>query len=356
VSAGVGAAPRKILVRLPNPLGDAVMATPVLRALRRAAPEAHLAVLGLPHHEGLLRGNPHVSEFLPLRGRKIGDVWRRGRELRRRRFDWAVLLPDSPRAALEPFLARVPRRVGYARDRVRRALVTEWLPPPRENGRRVALSMIERYLRITRLLGVPDAGDALELFVHEPGRRRVAAWLAERGASDARLCLVTPGASFGASKLWPPEHFATACDAIARRFGLLPVILPAPNPAELAIARDVAGRVKEPCLLVDAPGDLEELKAFVERAELVVGNDTGPRHVAVALGRPVVTVMGPTDPRHTEHLMQLQRVLREPVECSPCGLPVCPIDHRCMTRLSPDRAVDAAAELLEARRGDSTFR
>jgi heptosyltransferase-2 len=340
------AAPRRILVRLPNPLGDAVMATPVLRALRRAAPDAELVALGLPHHEGLLRGNPHLDAYLPVSGRRPRDNWRRARELRARGFDWAIVLPDSARTALEPFLARIPRRAGYARDWLRRALVTDALPPPRENGRRVALSMIERYYRITRLLGVTDAGPELELYVHAPERERVAGWLASQGAAGARLLLVAPGAAFGASKLWPPEHFAQACDEIARRFGLLPLILPAPNADERAIARDVASRMREQRLLVEEPGSLEDLKAFVERAELLLGNDTGPRHVAVALGRPVVTLMGPTDPRHTEHLLERQRVLWEDVECRPCGKPACPIDHRCMTRLSPQRAVDAAAELL----------
>lgn len=341
--------PKRILVRLPNPLGDVVMATPVLRALRRAHPGAELVALGLPQHEGLLRGNPQLDAYLPVRGRRARDILRRARALRARGFDWAVLLPDSPRSALEPFLARIPRRAGYARDWLRRALVTDALPPPREHGHRVALSMIERYLRITRRLGVADAGPELELLVHEPERERVAAWLAARGAGEARILLVAPGAAFGASKLWPPEHFARACDALARRFGLLPLILPAPNPDELAIAREVAARTAERCLLVEQPGDLEDLKAFVERAALLVGNDTGPRHVAVALGRPVVTLMGPTDPRHTEHLLERQRVLREEVECSPCGLPVCPIDHRCMTRLAPERVVEAAAELLAQR-------
>jgi heptosyltransferase-2 len=338
--------PRRILVRLPNPVGDVVMATPVLRALRRAHPGAELVALGLPHHAGLLRGNPHLDACLPITGRSPRDLWRRSRELRARGFDWAIVLPDSPRTALEPFLARIPRRVGYARDLLRRALVTEWLPPPREGGRRVALSMIERYLRITRLLGVADSGPELELFVHDPARTRVAAWLAARGAAEARLCLVTPGSSYGPSKLWPPEHFARACDTISQRFGLLPLILPAPNPVERAIARDVASRIVGRHLLMQEPGDLEELKAFVERATLLVGNDTGPRHVAVALGRPVVTLMGPTDPRHTQHLLERQRVLREEVECSPCGRPVCPIDHRCMTRLAPERVVEAAGELL----------
>lgn len=338
--------PRGILVRLPNPVGDVVMATPVLRALRRAQPDALLAALGLPQHASLLRGNPHLDAFLPVQGRRARDIWRRARELRARGFDWAVVLPDSPRTALEPFLARIPRRVGYARDLLRRALVTEWLPPPREGGRRVALSMIERYLRLTRRLGVADAGSELELFVHDAAREHVAAWLATRGAGGARLCLVTPGASYGPSKLWPPAYFARACDAISQRFGLLPVILPAPNPVERAIARNVASRIQGRHLLVEEPGDLEELKAFVERATLLVGNDTGPRHVAVALGRPVVTLMGPTDPRHTDHLLERQRVLREEVECSPCGRPVCPIDHRCMTRLLPERVVEAAGELL----------
>ena len=106
------------------------------------------------------------------------------------------------------------------------------------------------------------------------------------------------------------------------------------------------GHAGDPIDLVEEPGDLEDLKVFVERAALLVGNDTGPRHVAVALARPVVTLMGPTDPRHTNHLLERQRVLLEPVDCSPCGLPVCPIDHRCMTRLAPERVVAAAAELL----------
>ena len=95
-------------------------------------------------------------------------------------------------------------------------------------------------------------------------------------------------------------------------------------------------------------GGLEGLKALIARAELVLTNDTGPRHIAVALGRPVVVLMGPTDPRHTASNLERQRVLREPVDCSPCQKKVCPIDHRCMTRLQPQRAIDAARELLDA--------
>ncbi|MGH0030079.1 MAG: lipopolysaccharide heptosyltransferase II [Myxococcota bacterium] len=339
--------PRRILIRCPNPVGDAVMATPAMRALRVAHPQAEIVLMGPPQHEGLLRDVPHFDAYWPLRGRSLADLWRRSREVAARGFDWAVLLPDSPRTAVEAFLARIPRRAGYARDRLRRAMVTDPLPPPMENGRRVAISMIERYQRITRVLGVPDAGLACDLVVHDPSRERVAKQLAERGAGDAPLLLVTPGASFGPAKLWPVEYFAQACDEISRRHGLLPVILPAPNPEEEAIARDVARLTRERSLLA-APGSLEDLKAMVERCALLLTNDTGPRHVAVALDRPVVTLMGSTDPRHTNHLLERQRVLFEDVPCRPCHKPVCAIDHRCLRRLMPARVVQAAGELLHA--------
>jgi heptosyltransferase-2 len=124
----------------------------------------------------------------------------------------------------------------------------------------------------------------------------------------------------------------------------------APAPSERAIAREVASRMTQRSLVIESPEvTLGELKALVAHASLLLTNDTGPRSIAVALGRPAVVLMGPTDPRHTAHHLERQRVLREEVPCSPCQLRRCPIDHRCMTRLSPQRAVAAAAELLAGR-------
>jgi heptosyltransferase-2 len=141
--------PRRILVRLPNWVGDVVMATPALAALRGAHPDAQIVAEGRPYLAGLVRGLPSLDAFLPeVRGTRA-----RARSLRAERFDWALLLPDSVRSALAPFLARVPVRAGYARDPLRRALLTHRLAPPSEGGRRVPISMVERYLRITRVLG-----------------------------------------------------------------------------------------------------------------------------------------------------------------------------------------------------------
>jgi heptosyltransferase-2 len=251
------------------------------------------------------------------------------------------------RSALAPFLARVPVRAGYARDPLRRALLSHVLAPPSdEAGRRVPTSMVERYLRITRALGCADGDRRTALAVDAAAREALAKRLGEAGlAPTARTLVVTPGASFGASKLWPPGHFAVAADAIARRHGLAVVL--APGPGEEALTREIAGAMQEPALvLAEPPTSLAELVALLAGAALHLGNDTGPRHIAVALGTPTIVLIGPTDPRHTAHQLQRQRVLREEVACSPCGLKTCPIDGRCMTRIGPERVVAAAAELL----------
>ena len=257
-----------------------------------------------------------------------------------------MLLPDSVRTALPAFLARVPTRVGYARDLARRALLTRSLKPPRQAGKRLPISMIERYLRITRALDCVDAGQELELPVDETAADAIARRLAELGVPDRDgLLVVAPGASYGSSKLWPVEHFASACDEIADAWDLRVVL--APGPGEEQIASEIGALMKQPGLnLVDPVTSLAELVALLQRATLLLSNDTGPRHIAVALGRPVIVVMGPTDSRHTAHLLDNQRVLLEEVDCAPCHLKTCPTDHRCMTLLRPQRAVDAARELL----------
>ena len=344
------AAPARILVRAPTWVGDVVMATPALRALKTAHPQAELVLEARPFMRELVDGLATVDAFLPDAsgdaGRGVRAVLSRAARLRSERFDWAVLLPDSARAAAAPFLARIPVRVGYARDPLRRAMLTRSLEPPSVDGKRVPISMVERYLRLTRELGCPDRGEQLDLAIDESARRHVRARLeAAGGPAAGDYVVVTPGANFGASKLWPAEHFATACDRLAREHGLCPVL--APGPGEEAIVAAIAERMQEkPVTLVDPVTGLAGLAALIDDARLLLTNDTGPRHIAVARGTPVVVVMGPTDPRHTAHLLERQRVLREDVDCSPCHLKVCPIDHRCMTRLSPERAVQAAEELL----------
>ncbi|MGE4606646.1 MAG: lipopolysaccharide heptosyltransferase II [Myxococcota bacterium] len=337
----------RILVRMPTWVGDAVMATPCLRALRSAYRGAEITLEGRPVLEGLLSGLRSFDRFAIDPGRGAGALLRRARDLREQRFDLAVMLPDSPRSALGPFIARIPQRVGYTRDPLRHLLLTRRLQYVEQQRQRIPVPSVERYLEITRQLGCEDRGTELELAVSPESSKRVAALLTRHGVSQAQpLLVVTPGAAFGASKMWPTEHFADACDRISSELGLLPVL--SPGPGEFETASRIAEQMTERSInLVDRDATLEDLKALIARSTLLLSNDTGPRHIAVALRRPCVIVMGPTHPIHTALHLEHQRVLRNPVACSPCQLKVCPIDHRCMTQLEPQRAVSAARELLQ---------
>lgn len=340
--------PDRILVRLPNWVGDAVMATPALRAIRAGHPTAEITVEGQPPLQDLLDGLPCFDHFLPDANRGATTTLRRTRELRQRAFDLAVILPDSVRSALGPFLARVPRRVGYARDPLRRALVTEGPELPRDaSGRRVPVPMVDRYLELSRHLQCPDHGSHVKLIAQRDELHRVDQELERAGVSRGRrLVVVSPGASFGPSKQWPVEHFSAACDALAQRFDLQPVVTCAPH--ESALARSVVDLSSSAIpWRPDASATLGGLKALMARATLALSNDAGARHVAVALGLPVIVLMGSTDPRHTACNLERQRVLRTGVECSPCQKRVCPIDHRCMKQLVPDLVISAAEDLLQ---------
>ncbi len=327
------------------------MATPVFRVLRNHWPDAEIVVEGAPFLKGLLDGLTTVDRFLPDSGRGWKATRARARRLAAESFDLALLLPDSARAAFGPFLARVPNRVGYARDPLRRLCLSLALKPPMQDGKRLPIPMTERYMAIPRALGctMGPTGKTppVELAVSPEAVQRVSGLLSAQGFDPGRPFVVgAPGANFGASKLYPSASFASACDGIVEQLDLGIVLAPAPSEVDLAL--DVASQMKHAVTVLDSPPtSLEELKALISLSELVLSNDTGPRHMAVALDTPTVVTMGPTDPRHTDYQMNRQRVLREEVDCSPCHKKECPIDHRCMTRLAPARVVQAAQELLD---------
>ena len=333
-------------MRLPSWVGDTVMATPALRAMAAAHPGAELVVEGRAFLRDLVEPLAYVSRFLPDPGKGLRALRARVAALRRERFDLAVLLPDSQRAALAPALARIPHRVGYSRDLLRRVLLTQAFTPPRANGRWQPVSMVERYLALVRGLGCAEVGRAMDVPLLERARAALDERLAALGVPrDAPLLVAVPGASYGSSKLWPAERFGAACAALCRRHGL--VLALGPGPGEEDVARAVVAAAGGGHALDRPVVSLAEVAALIARARLVLSNDTGPRQIAVALGVPVVVPIGPTDPRHTAHDLERQRVLRvEGIECAPCGLKRCPIDHRCMTRLSVERVVAAAEELL----------
>jgi len=299
---------------------------------------AHLVGLGSESARLLYAGGGFFDDFLVAGNRE--NPLRLARRLREERFDGCLLLAGSFRSAVPPFLARVPHRVGYRRSG-RTPLLTAHRDRPRPEGRRGAYPTKQYYLDLVSMLGARGGG-RVRLGLEEPVRQRFADWMRRRGIrEDERILALCVGAAFGPSKIWPAQNFARVADEMTRRHGARVVVLC--GPGEEAIGAQVRDLAQSS--VVDtglAPLSLDLLKALIARSRVLLTNDTGPRHIAAAFRVPVVCLMGPTDPTYTDSDMEGQVVLRAAeVECSPCHLKVCPIDHRCMVRITPERALEA---------------
>jgi len=343
----------RILIVLPNWVGDLVLATPALRALRTRFAGAHITALVKSHLAEVLSGGDWLDElvFWPSGGsvsrRRQGFLGLAG-ELRTRRFDAALLLTNSFRSALLARLAGIKRRVGYDREG-RGLLLTDKLLPHKFDGRYVPTSMIRYYNAIARYMGCRDCPVCTELSTTEEHEQVAAAAIeaADVGPNQP-IVVINPGASYGPAKCWPPERFAEVADRLVRQCKA--VVFIACGPAEIVVARQVGSRMVERAVVLDNPVmRLGPLKALIRRSSLLIPNDTGPRHFANAFGTPVVVIFGPTDPEWTRTDAPNERSLIVPVDCGPCMKRVCPLDHRCMTQIGSEKVFEVARSLLAER-------
>ncbi|MCU1376787.1 MAG: lipopolysaccharide heptosyltransferase [Actinomycetia bacterium] len=342
----------RIAVFAPNLIGDTVMATPSLRALRAGFPGAEIAVVIKPHVAPTLDAAPWVDRIIPFHP-KAKDPAHRSlavlRRLRSDRFDLAVLMPNSFRSALMARLAGIPRRVGYARGG-RGLLLTDRLAPQKDaKGKFVPTPIVEYYLGLARHLRCPVDSLRLELFTTEAVEDAAdAAWddlgLSGRGPV---VCLNTGGA-FGPAKSWPTGHFATLAKRLVDEVGAS--VLVVCGPGERDSAREIVAKADHPHVvsLADRAMSLGLSKACVKRCDLMVTTDSGPRHFAAAFGVPVVSLFGPTHIAWTRTYHPQAIHLQQPVPCGPCQQGVCPLGHhRCMVELSPDSVFRSAMLLLD---------
>jgi heptosyltransferase-2 len=335
----------KIVLTLPNWVGDVVMATPALRALRRQFPDAEVTALVRPYAyevidpcplvDALVRAGPHGMGFLAAR-----------RFLREGRFDVGVLLTNSFRSALLLWTGKVVRRIGYARDR-RGWMLTDRLAPRREGRRFAPVPAIDYYLAIAGRLGCRTDDRRMELHVAESDRQAVEAAMTEAAvAADRPVVLITPGAAFGSAKCYPPEQFAAAADRIAEATGAQILLTAAPD-EQTTLERILAAMSRPAVNMAARIRGLGALKALVQRCDVLITNDSGPRHIAAALGRPVVSIFGPTDPEWARIDCPAETILQARIDHPRCGGRKCPRDHRCMTKIDPQRVAAAAIERLQ---------
>jgi lipopolysaccharide heptosyltransferase II len=325
--------PSRLLVRAPNWVGDVVLSLPALRDLRRAFPASRLEVLARPWVAGLYAAVPEIDGVVESRG-TLGDA-----AAIRGCYDLGLLLPNSFASAFTLWRAGIPERWGYATD-ARGALLTRSCRVRASLGGR---SQVYYYRAMLEGLGLavsgpPDASLACPEAWAERGRALL--------GSPGPWIGINPGAAYGTAKRWPPERFAAAAALVARRSGAQVAIVgsAAERPLAEAIAAQLGGAARVLC----GETTLAELVGVLRELRLLLTNDSGPMHLAAALGTPLVAVFGSTDWTETAPVSDRARVVREETECAPCKLRECPIDHRCMERVAVDRVAATALELLAA--------
>jgi heptosyltransferase-2 len=374
--------PRRILVRGVNWLGDAVMTTPAMMRLRERFPGTHITLLTPEKLEGLWLHHAAVDEIITL---KAGEgPLSTGRRLRAGDFDLALVFPNSPRSAIEAWLARIPRRIGYARPwrnwfltgpiparpghaRMRKRSVNEIrrlaagdAHEPATSPARVPTDatttssdqgshQIHEYLHLAAALGANPEPVPPQLFITPDELEAARNKFGIAGITNPVFGL-NPGAEFGPAKRWPVERFIAAAQEIHKRTHCVWLILGGKGDAEVAgrIESDFRPRASG---LKNLTGrtSLRELCALLKICRVMLTNDTGPMHAAAALGTPVVAAFGSTDPRLTRPGLpgdSRHRLLESDAPCSPCFLRKCPIDFRCMNGIGVGRVVEAVLEIL----------
>jgi heptosyltransferase II len=331
----------KILMRGPNWVGDAVLAIPAMKAVRERYPDAEITLLVRPWVAGVFKSAPFINHlWSEPRPAGFRDWLRLARQIRDGGFDLALLFPNSFESAAMMFLGRVPRRIGYATDG------RSWLLTNRLTPSSVKRHQLHYYLDLAKALSA-DAQPSIQISASTDEKNQGEQLLTSHGIPAGRPYMVlNPGAAYGSAKRWGEDGFAAAGDALAGELDLDVVIVG--SETERSIAETIQRNMRSHVVVLSGRTSLEALIGVISKAALVLTNDSGPMHISAALGIPTVAIFGSTDEVVTGPIGPRTRVVREPVECSPCMLRECPIDHRCMTRVSAESVCRAARELLHA--------
>ncbi|HEY0003292.1 MAG TPA: lipopolysaccharide heptosyltransferase II [Pyrinomonadaceae bacterium] len=343
----------RVVVRGTNWVGDAVMTIPALRELRRILPHAHITLATRSWSRGLFSEAEFIDEILiydraekPLRA-----AFGQAREWRRRRFELAILFQNAFEAALIAALARVPARLGYCTDG-RRALLTHPLAlPDWHQQRHEVFYYLNIVARLEELLDgssrILESEPAFALRVSQERQAHARQLLAEHGAMGAGRPLIAlcPGSTNSRAKRWPAASYAALADRLIEEMRADVCLIGAPD--ELEVSLEVVARMKRAPVMLTGRTNLDQAVALLSITDLLITNDTGPAHIASALERPTLVIFGPTDPATTRPFSASAEIIRRPPDCAPCMLRDCPIDHRCMTAISPDEVLKRAVALMK---------
>jgi heptosyltransferase II len=335
---------RKIFIRSTNWIGDAVMTTPAMGRVRAAFPQAEIVVAANPTVAELLGYHPNCDRLLVYdkKGKHHGPggLLQFCTQIRKERFDMAVLFQNAIEAAIMTTVAMIPIRAGYTTD-CRGILLTHRVSGWREARR---FHHTDYYLNMLEGLGIRGGNGRLQLRC----RDEELAWAGEK-LGDGRWVAVNPGATYGSAKRWFPERFAAVADAIAEEFSVRILLIGGPN--EGWIAEEVESNMRTRPFNLAGKTSVRHLMALLSQCCLLITNDSGPMHVAAAFGIPIVAIFGSTDHTTTSPVSPSCRIVRKPTDCAPCLKTDCPTDHRCMTAVSVSDVLDAVRTFLQKNTG-----
>ena len=346
----------RVVVRIPNWVGDAVIAVPALRELRRVLPEAHLALVSRPGAADVFLDADFVDEVLVYDRAGLFSAWDQVREWRRRKFDLALLFQNAFEAAAIAFLSRVPTRMGYDTDR-RGILLTHPLPSPAwKDERHESFYYLHIVGELERILygtsAIENTEPRFELRVSDDRKRKAGEFLHEHGAGiSAPLTVLCPGSINSRAKRWPAERYAELADRLAASGADVALI---GSPGELDVSQEVCKHAQSQPIVLTGKTTVAEATAIIAIADVLITNDTGPAHIGAALHTPTLVIFGPTNPLTTYPLSSSAEIVRRAPDCAPCMLRDCPIDHRCMTAITPADVFERASVLMSQRRAEVT--
>ena len=335
----------KIMIRAANWVGDAIMTTPVIRAVRKNFPKAEITVLAKPWVIPVYENNPYIDKILLYdnnhRHKKGFGTLLLAKDLRACRFDLAILMQNAFEAGLLCFLAGIKERLGYNTD-ARGFLLNRSikLNPVLKKGH-----LIDNYIGILKGASLADDGRDLDLFLSKSDQAFARHFLEQEKFDLSRPVIgINPGATGGTAKRWFPERYAKICKNLAQEFKVKILIFGGPSDNELGAY--IAGLSKGSCINIAGKTSLGQAFALIERCALFITNDSGLMHAAAALGINQVAVIGSTDHISTSPSNKNSIMVRVPVSCSPCLKDVCPTDHQCMDNISVDMVMETCKSLL----------
>jgi len=340
---------KRVVVRSTNWVGDSVMTVPALRALRRVLPDAHITLAIRPGARGIFSEADFIDDVLLYDRKGALSVIPQIREWRRRKFDLAVLFQNAFEAALIPFVAGVPLRLGYATES-RQTLLTHPLALPDWRSSRhevfyylYLVTALEQMLFGTSTICEADPDASIQ--ISDDRKVEATELLRAHGIREGEpVVALCPGSINSRAKRWPAEAYAALADRLIDTNRQV-LLIGSKNEAD--VSRDVTSRMRNRPVVLTGKTSLDQITAVLSTVDLIVTNDTGPAHIGAALGRPTLVIFGPTNPLTTRPFAPVAEILRHPPDCAPCMLRDCPIDHRCMTAITVEEVFERSHALLK---------